>query len=313
MLPRDAGPGRQTGSEDSMFADAIERVGDFTRPVKFITRLYGEKAVMPGLATLFFVNDDGCAVTCRHVAQQIIQAQSVSSHYEAFRAACARVPAGSSRASDLKKLELSYKMKEGTPIQMKVKFDGCVSNFTGFDIRLHKELDIAIIRFKGYDRSLYRGHAVFVKDMSKVRPGDMLCRLGFPFPEFRDFRYDAQSDQIEWDSSAGRSSTPRFPIEGMFTRQIGDAEGRIFGIELSTPGLKGQSGGPLFTTDGLVCGMQSATKHLHLGFDMVGEKRVIQGREKIINNQPFLHVGHCVSADMIKEFLRREGVEYFEA
>ena len=295
-----------------MFADAIETVGGFTRPVKIITRTYKEQVITPGLATLFFVNDDGCAVTCRHVAREIIAAQEINKRYAEFKAACAKAPAGKDRAAAVKKLELVHKLKAGVPAQEKIQFDGCVSSFNAFDINMHKDLDLAIIRFKGFDRTLYKGHAVFIKDMKEVRPGDMLCRLGFPFPEFTDFRYDAEKDSIEWDPSAGRGNTPRFPIEGMFTRQLAGKDGRIYGIELSTPGLRGQSGGPLFTKDGLICGMQSATKHLHLGFDMVGEKMMIRGKEHTINNQPFLHVGQCINAEMIKEFLRDQGVEYFE-
>ena len=295
-----------------MFADAIETVGGFTRPIKIITRNYKEPAVVPGLATLFFVNDDGCAVTCKHVAQQIIRAQEYNKRYAEFKAACARVTDGKSRAASIKKLELVHKMKAGAPAQMKIQFDGSVSNFNGFDIHMHPDLDLAILRFKGFERKLYKGHAVFVKDMADVRPGDMLCRLGFPFPEFSDFRYDEAADSIEWDSNAGSRNTPRFPIEGMFTRQLAGQDGKIYGIELSTPGLRGQSGGPLFTADGRVCGMQSATKHLHLGFDMVGEKMMLHGKEHVINNQPFLHVGHCIDAEKIKEFLREQGVKYYE-
>ena len=303
---------RTTGSEASMFANAIERVGEFTRPIKTITRNYKEPAVIPGLATLFFVNDDGCAVTCKHVAQQIIHAQTVNKQYAEFKAAVAKAPQDKGRAAAIKKLELVHKLKAGQPIQIKVQFDGSVSSFNAFDINMHPDLDIAIIRFKGFERTLYKGHAVFIKDMKEVRPGDMLCRLGFPFPEFADFRYDAERDDIVWDRSAGRANTPRFPIEGMFTRQLAGQDGKIYGIELSTPGLRGQSGGPLFTADGRICGMQSATKHLHLGFDMVGEKMMLHGKEHTINNQPFLHVGHCINAEKIKEFLQQQGVEYFE-
>ena len=56
------------------------------------------------------------------------------------------------------------------------------------------------------------------------------------------------------------TETPRFPIEGMLTRHIMHGN-EIAGIELSTPGLRGQSGGPLFNSEGLVCGMQSGTNH----------------------------------------------------
>jgi hypothetical protein len=81
---------------------------------------------------------------------------------------------------------------------------------------------------------------------------------------------------------------------------------------LSTPGLKGQSGGPLFTKEGIVCGMQFATNHLHLGFDMKN-KEVISNGEKIrITNQPCLHVGYCIHANIIKQFLQEHGVKYYE-
>ena len=45
------------------------------------------------------------------------------------------------------------------------------------------------------------------KNGSAARPGDMLCRLGFSFPEFTDFNYDLVNDQIEWDPS-GNSFGP---------------------------------------------------------------------------------------------------------
>ena len=55
-----------------MFANAIDLVGNFTRPVKIITRNYKDTTIMPGAATIFFVNDDGCAITCKHVAEELI-------------------------------------------------------------------------------------------------------------------------------------------------------------------------------------------------------------------------------------------------
>ena len=107
-------------------------------------------------------------------------------------------------------------------------------------------------------------------------------------------------------------STPRFPIDGMMTRQIADANGTIFGIEMSTPGLRGQSGGPLFDEDGIIYGMQFATKHLHLGFDIIDMKIQSGGMERTVSNQPFLHVGHCIYVEVIKDFLREKDIEFFE-
>ena len=294
-----------------MFADAIETVGGFTRPIKIITRKYKEGTVVPGLATMFFVNDEGCAVTCKHVANEIINAEKINKNYAAFKAACAKLPEDKTRQAAIKKLELTHKLKAGSPAQEKIQFQGSVSSFKAFDIHMHPDYDIAVICFKEFERTLYKGHAVFAKSASDARPGDMLCRLGFPFPEYSDFRYDAATDSIEWDTSAGSTNTPRFPIEGMFTRHLADKNGKVYGIELSTPGLRGQSGGPLFSADGTIYGMQSATKHLHLGFDMIGEKMVLGGREQTVNNQPFLHVGHCIDSDVICAFLDKLGIKYY--
>ena len=97
----------------------------------------------------------------------------------------------------------------------------------------------------------------------------------------------------------------------MLTRQIVDENGKKVGLELSTPGLKGQSGGPLFDENGIVYGVQSTTEHLHLGFDMIKEKMIIGGRETIVNNQPFLHVGRCVYVEIIKQFLDDLGIVYY--
>jgi predicted TIM-barrel fold metal-dependent hydrolase len=57
--------------------------------------------------------------------------------------------------------------------------------------------------------------------------------------------------------------------------------------------------------------MQSMTHHLHLGFDMINKKMIINGKQENINNQPFLHVGQCIHVDVIKAFLDAQKVTYF--
>ena len=86
----------------------------------------------------------------------------------------------------------------------------------------------------------------------------------------------------------------------------------MMGFELSTPGLRGQSGGPAFNQQGLICGMQSRTNHLHLGFDMKGFEYKANGVSTKVNNQPFLHVGHCIHVDIIKDFLKSNNIKYYE-
>ena len=54
-----------------MFVSAIDSAARFTRPLHTITRMWGETTVIPRAATLFFVNADGWALTCKHVASQL--------------------------------------------------------------------------------------------------------------------------------------------------------------------------------------------------------------------------------------------------
>ena len=91
-----------------------------------------------------------------------------------------------------------------------------------------------------------------------------------------------------------------------------DLYARNFGIELSTPGLKGQSGGPLFDENGIIYGMQYQTIFEYLGFDVVDKTELINNRKKKISNYPYIHLGRCIHVDVIKDFLREHNVKFNE-
>ncbi len=69
-------------------------------------------------------------------------------------------------------------------------------------------------------------------------------------------------------------------------------------LETSTPGLRGQSGGPIFDVEGRLCAIQVHTVHYPLGFSPVVE----QGGRQLEEHQ-FLNVGVGVHADTILAFL----------
>ena len=97
----------------------------------------------------------------------------------------------------------------------------------------------------------------------------------------------------------------------MITRFLADQNGK-YGIELSTPGLRGQSGGPLFDSDGIVYGMQSRTKHLHLGFDIENTEILSKGQLKKVSDYSFIHLGECIDVDVIKDFLKQHKISFKE-
>ncbi|QRR03050.1 trypsin-like peptidase domain-containing protein [Dyadobacter sandarakinus] len=293
-----------------MFVEAIEKVDRFTRPIHFIFRYYNGTDIIPGTATLFFVNDEGFAVTCSHVARQILQAQSIYENYQKFRSELRRFEKDPGLATQRTLLEGKYKINASRPIRILFDFIKCVDKYKGLSIHLHPTQDLAIIHFRDFESSQYQGHATFLKDSRLVKPGRYLCRLGYPFPEFSNFQYNNVSGDIEWTRD-GKTRTPTFPIDGIVTRQIGD-QNEIVGIEMSTPGLRGQSGGPLFDSQGTIFGMQASTRHLHLGFDQVNKEVITGGQRKKVSNYPFLNVGQCVHVDVIKQFLRDKKVSFHE-
>lgn len=293
-----------------MFINAIERVARFTRPLHSIIRLYGAKQLIPGSATMFFVNESGYAVSCKHVVEMLMAADGINKRYQDFRTKRIGLLNDENYLESVKSLETSFKYAPDTIIQLKNNFVDCVMGLESFECLVHPVHDLAIIKFNGFKNICYQDCAKFLRNPDQVKQGKYLCRLGFPFPEFTNFTYNTGTDDIEW-TQTGNPASPRFPIEGMVTRFLADNNG-IYGIEMSTPGLRGQSGGPLFDDKGTIYGMQFSTKHLHLGFDLIDKEIMVNNHLRKVSDYSFLHLGQCIHAEVIKKFLRENNVPFYE-
>lgn len=293
-----------------MFVYAIEKVIAFTRAIHSISRNYGSTVIQSDAATLFFINSDGWALTCNHVAKQLIAAKQLSEKRKAFIDELTTL-SGTKKKKQLKReLEMKYKYNKKVTYELLTMFINCVEGRLNFEIKLHDKLDVALIRFKNFSRLQCDSFAIFAKNGSDLKQGMYLCRLGFPFAEFANFAYDSDEDKIKW-TTTGRQDTPRFPIEGMVTRHLIDNTKNMIGFELSTPGLRGQSGGPAFDTEGIVWGMQASTAHLDLNFD-VNQEVIRKGLKKKVSDHAFLHVGHCIHVNILKEFMLQHKVNFQE-
>lgn len=297
-----------------MFVNSIEKATKFTRPIRSILRNYGSIEIMPGCSTCIIVNDHGWLLTCKHVTEGLIRpADAINNKYAQFKVEIAGLSTMSAnkRRKAITALEQRYGYSNNIPctIQVKNTFDNVVDTFTSFTVIECGYADLALIKFDGYNQLFCNSFPVFKENSTDLKQGLSLCRLGFPYPEFTNFQYNAQTDDIEW-TTTGKSNSPLFPIDGILTRQVADENGQIVGLELSTPGLKGQSGGPLFDKDGVLCGLQSSTSSLPLGFDQVDRETMVNGKKKKVSNYPFLHLGLCVHIDIIKKFLDEQSVKY---
>ncbi|EAZ81155.1 S1 family peptidase [Algoriphagus machipongonensis] len=288
-----------------MFASAIQEVANFTRAIHSISRSFEANQVQRGSATLFFVNQEGYALTCKHVAQWLSQADKINKVYLQYLK-------GNHEGKQTKQLAYQLGLSKEKTAEMRVTFVDCVDQIKNLKIHAHPEYDLALIKFEGFTKKMFTSTPRFLGDNNSIQPGEMLCRLGFPFPEFSNFQLNLEKNILEW-TSKGNARSPRFPIEGMVTRFLGDKKGKVYGIEMSTPGLRGQSGGPLFDTQGRIIGMQSRTKHLHLGFDIEEKSIIAHGKEKKVNDYSFIHLGECIHVSVIKEFLNQHQVSFDEA
>lgn len=168
--------------------------------------------------------------------------------------------------------------------------------------------DLALLRLEPFPPAYTKSFARF-RTSVPLEPGTSLCRLGFPL----------YSIAATWDATAatfrfppGTTPIPRFPLDGMFTRVAvfhDDGTGRdVQFIETSTPGLKGQSGGPVFDVEGRICGVQSRTVHFPLGFNPAVE---LNGKR--VEEHQFLNVGLATHVDEVVAFMRQHNVSFTAA
>ena len=68
-----------------MFIEAIEIAAQFTRALHSIHRNYGSTVIQRGAATLFIVNSEGWALTCKHVLVQISAGELLSDKAKQFK------------------------------------------------------------------------------------------------------------------------------------------------------------------------------------------------------------------------------------
>ncbi len=279
-----------------MFKKAIKKNLNYTRPLFTGERLFHEEKVNSGISSFIILNDEGYILTCKHVAEQIILAQELENKYKSF------LKEGKENKSLIKK----YGYKENEIVQIKNIFMNCFENGVLEKILFHNNYDLALIKFTNFKSVGTDDFPVFTdKD---IESGESICKLGFPWPVYDCFQFNSKTNEIEIKDSAS-FETPAFPIDGMITRTISDENGCEFAFETTTPGLKGQSGGPVFNTDGDILGIQSATTSLDLMFDI--ETNVIRNNKEVhASEKQFINLGVVISSKAIMKFLDDNHVKY---
>jgi len=288
-----------------MFANAYKLVKDFTQPVIISTRFF-DKTVECGCGAFIVINNEGWIITVAHLlATHFIFQQHVKeiSNYK----------------SELQAIQqnqrLNTKQKNKRTKQLKIN-QKWITNFSYWwgqdgvqlkDIKHFPDVDLVCGRLEPFDPNMISIYPVLKDPTSNINIGTSLCKLGFPFHEIKASFDDAKNS---FELAPGSVPLPLFPIEGIYTRNVitgrtKDEKYEIKFLETSTPGLRGQSGGPIFDINGTVWALQSRTSHFLLGFS----PRVKKDGKEVEENQ-FLNVGWGVHPELIVAFLKDNGVKF---
>ena len=293
-----------------MFAKAYELASRFTLPVIVSNRFY-DGTVTSGLGSFIVINDKGWILTVAHLFESKLKGDRDRSEIRKFNEDKEKIINDPS----LMDLQKNKRIKNLEKAGIKPKWITNNSLWWGTDdfriekLEINKELDLAVGQIKDFNPGRVAGYPVF-RDPATLKHGTSLCKLGFPFHKVESTFDPAKNAFI---LAPNVLPIPRFPLDGIFTRTLESGktkDGRfdIKLIETSSPGLMGQSGGPVFDVDGNVWAIQSRTMHLQLGF----EPKIMK-RGKEVTETQFLNVGMGVHVQSIIQFLDSLKIEYVVA
>lgn len=287
-----------------MFANAIESIKESIRPMHVIRRRFGDNAILPDIATLFFVNENGYAITSKRVSSILQASANTEQVYRMYLQRKSELPHDESFRFALKRLEKDMKLTPETLIQIRYAFMGCAKGNVRIQCTPHPKYDLALLHFST-DEQLSRRYVTFAEHAPKQ--GQSVCRLGFPMPEFKNYRMNDTIDAIEF-TDTGKIASSLFALDGMVTRFLSDGE-RTFATETTNAGPIGMNGAPMFDAEGHVVGMQSGIGIMMLGADI---KMETPNHESFIDHGS-MHLAVNVHLDVIKDFLRAQNVMFYEA
>ncbi|MBI5419277.1 MAG: trypsin-like peptidase domain-containing protein [Deltaproteobacteria bacterium] len=287
-----------------MFANACKLATVYTYPV-ITARRHFDRTIECGCAAFVVLNEQGWIATAAH----LLAAD------DALQRSCREISAYHGKILGIQQepeLTDEEKRRKISRLKTNPKWITDVSFWWGRDgsrlreVRLLPEADLAVGRLEPFDPERFRPFPV-VKDPTYLDVGTPLCKLGYPFQ-----RVDASYDETggEFRLSPGSLPLAGFPMEGIYTRTLSagkSSDGRyeIKFLETSSPGLIGQSGGPVFDSRGTLWGVQSRTD-MH-SFRV---RTRTPGKERIGDEVLSLNLGVAIHPELLVSYLTDYGIPF---
>lgn len=284
-----------------MFQAALKKVQQYTLPVVVSSRRQ-DGTTGSSIGVFIVLNRDGWILTAWHIVDEITKIAEELTLYNKFMDESSRIKADETTTRAQKKKELRSLAQPPK---------NAISNFSPWwgrdgwrvnSFHLNPLADLALGQIEGFDESQISNYPEFKNPSSNFDVGENLCKLGFPFHGIIPL-YDESKNAFQLPPEA--LPIPLFPIEGMFTRTIMLENGSSSAafVETSSPGLRGQSGGPTFDEHGRIWAIQSRTIHHPLGFS----PQVPNQRNR---EHQFLNAGMGTHAQTVTEFLNEANVQF---
>jgi len=259
------------------------------------------------LATFIVVNKEGWIVTAAHVLNDMIACQQHTKELKDYEDQRAAIASDSSLSSSQRK-KMNSKLIFNKDWITTQSLWWCQDGVIAEAIHADPVSDVAVIKLANFNTASIPVFPKFNPPELDPPPAGSLCRLGFPFTEVTA----AFDETTKSFTLVNFTLPPMFPNDGIHTRiqLIADpANNRtVKFIETSTPGLRGQSGGPLFDVSGNIWGVQSRTGFLELGFS----PKKKDGNKEIVEHQ-FLNVGLASHVQHVVALFKTHGVPYESA
>lgn len=278
-----------------MFAQACKQARNFTIPFVTNVRTLGGRCGS-GIATAVIINSEGWFMTAAHVIKNMNDLGSAEQRTRALEAAVSGANRQDRRSGRVK----GPTQDDVDKWSVWLGYDGAFIELNSVGVL--EDVDLAIGKISNVNLGHITNFPV-LKDPSKdFEPGTSLCRYGFAFVDMKT-TFDASTGNFILHNIP----IPIFPNEGILGRIadyiIVDQNMNLMPLpyphrmfETSSPGIKGQSGGPIFDRNGTLWGLQSATRSIPLEFNT----KVAQ----------FYHIGVAVHSETIVGCLRERGINF---
>lgn len=285
-----------------MFSKAYELASKFTMPLIVAYRFF-DKTVESGLGSFIILNDEGWLITAAHNLEASFAFNQHLEEHKLYQEKVEKINANTQlKDSQRKNLARAIKPNPKWVTDFMLWFGADGVNIE--ESHVYGDHDIAFLRV---DKKVLQGMTDFpkIKDPNNIKLGTSLCKFGFPFYPI-NATFDEQTRKFSFPQNL--LPIPRFPIEGIYTRNIltgksQDGTMDVTYLETSSPGLKGQSGGPIFDTDGNIYAVQSKNITLPLGFT-----GTIEINKKKVEENQFINVGIGVHTSTIVTLLNKHNI-----